>query len=185
MKNTFIIILLAILTAGSYLLLKSLQKEEIRATAKQEKTIVATARGVTARYFNENNQLKYKLISPKVIEFSENYGMEFLSPDLSVFDDTQQLAWHGTSALGFLSENKDKLLLKKDVKIVQSPNGEQPTHISGEVMNYQASTQLLTSALPVTINDGVLEQISDTLKLNTNTKQVNADKRVRATYQTQ
>ncbi len=85
---------------------------------------------------------------------------------------------------GTLSGDKNTLLLENNVKIVQTPQGENPTHITGEKMRYQAQKRLLTSDLPVTIDDGIMMQVSDKLRLNTRSKQVNASDRVKATYKT-
>lgn len=183
MKNTVIIVILTLLTGSSYLLLKSLQKKEVKAQTTEEKTVIATASGVTARYFNEKNQLQYKLISPKVVEYSSPYGMAFASPNLTVLGEQQQVTWQGHADNGFLSEKKDELALKNNVSIIQAPNEDKPTYIDGEVMNYYANTHLIISDLPVMIDDGVVKQLSDTLRMNTRSKQLDAEKRVRAVYQ--
>ncbi len=184
MKNFVTIILLCLLTLGSYFFLKSLTKEKLEDTDSKAKFVVATATGVTARYFNKKNKLQYTLISPKLLEYSNHYGTEFKTPDLAVFDDNLIKTWQGNADKGTLSSDKDNLLLKKNVKIVEMPFGQKPTYIDGEVINYRAKKGLMTSNLPVRIDDGIMVQISDTLKLNTQTKKLNANKRVRARYKT-
>ncbi len=184
MKNTITIIILSVLAIGSYLFLKSLTPKEALKTDDQSKFVIATVSGVKARYFNEKNQLHYLLTSPKVLEYSNHYGTEFTSPDLTTFDEQVQPAWTGNADTGTLSGDKNTLLLENNVKIVQTPQGENPTHITGEKMRYQAQKRLLTSDLPVTIDDGIMMQVSDKLRLNTRSKQVNASDRVKATYKT-
>ncbi len=184
MKNLITIIVLSLLTIGSYLFLKSLTPEIIKEDDNKKKEIVAIGHGVITRYYKQNNKLQYKLMSPKVLEFSHNYGTELISPDLAVFDDAMIRIWQGNSEIGILSSNRDNLLLKKNVKIVEMPRGNKPTHITGEVMNYQAKKSLLTSELPVKIDDGIVMQVSDKLKLNTQTKKLNATSRVKAIYNT-
>lgn len=184
MKNLITIIILSLLTIGSYLFLKSLTPKIVKKNDKKEKVIVATARGVTTRYFKQNNQLQYKLISPKVLEFSHHYGTELTSPDLAVFDDKMINIWQGNADIGILSSNKDHLLLKKNVNIVEMPLSNKPTLITGETMTYQAKKGLLTSELPVKINDGIIMQVSDNLTLDTKTKKLNATNKVKAVYNT-
>ncbi len=182
MKNLFTLIILFLLTLASYFLLKSLQEEVVQEKNAQEKKIVAVAQGVTMHYFNEKNKLQYKLISPKVIDYSNHHGTDFVSPNLAVFDETLVQTWQGKASEGYLSSDKDNLLLKKGVKIIQTPTGEKPTYIDGKEMNYNAKTSLITSKLPVKIDDGVVVQVSDKLKLDTRSKQLNASDRVKATY---
>ncbi len=183
-KNLITIIILSLLAIASYLFLKSLTSETVEKDNNKEKKAVATAYGVTTRYFNEKNQLQYKLISPKAIEYSNNYGTELAKPDLIVFDEAMVKIWKGNSDKGIISSNKDHLLLKNNVKIIEMPFGNKPTHITGEAMTYQAKKSLLTSNLPVKIDDGIVMQLSDKLTLDTKTKKLNARKKVRAIYNT-
>lgn len=184
MKNLITIVVLFLLTIGSYLFLKSITPKAVKKINKKEKVVVATAYGVTTRYFKQNNKLQYKLISPKVIEYSNHYGTELTSPDLAVFDDEMINIWQGNADTGTLSGNKDQLLLQKNVKIVEMPFGDKPTYITGEIMNYQAKKNLLTSDLPVKIDDGIVMQLSNNLRLDTKTKELNATNRVKAIYNT-
>ncbi len=184
MKNTITIIILSVLTIGSYLFLKSITPKTVKKDNTKEKKVVATAYGVTTRYFNEKNQLQYKLFSPKAIEYSNNFGTELIKPDLTVFDEAMINIWQGNADKGNISGNKDHLLLEKNVKIIEMPLGNKPTYITGEAMNYQAKTRLLISNLPVQIDDGIVRQVSNKLKLNTKTKELNATNKVRAIYKT-
>ncbi len=184
MKNLITITVLFLLTIGSYLFLKSITKKTVQSDDGKEKIIVATAYGVSTRYFNKENQLQYKLLSPEAIEYSHNYGTELIKPSLSVFDEKMVKIWQGNADKGVLSGNKDNLLLQKNVKITEMPQGKKPTYITGEEMNYQAKKRLLSSDLPVKIDDGIVVQLSDKLTLNTKTKKLNANDKVRATYKT-
>ncbi len=149
-----------------------------------EKKAVATAYGVSTRYFNEKNKLQYTLLSKKVIEYSNNYGAELVEPDVTVFDNAMITIWQGNADRGIVSSDKDHLLLQNNVRIVEMPLGNKPTYITGEAMTYQAKKSLLTSDVPVKIDDGIIMQVSDKLTLDTKTKELNATDKVRATYNT-
>ncbi len=183
-KNLITIIALSLLTIGSYLFLKSVTPKTVIKESSREKKAVATAYGISTRYFNADNQLQYKLVSPKAIEYSNNYGTELVKPDLIVFNIERVAIWKGKADTGLISSNKDHLLLQNNVKIIETPFGNKPTYITGKIMSYQTKKSILTSDLPVQIDDGIVKQISNKLRLDTKTKKLNATNRVHAIYNT-
>lgn len=184
MKNSLVISLLLAFVIGSYFLLKNLQKELVADTPSNDKEILATAYDVSARYFNEKNQLQYSLIGSKVIEYSNNHGMFLAEPNLTVFDKDDVITWRGNADEAELSGDKEKLKLQKNVSIIESPRGEKPIFITGSVMYYNAKTRLITSDETVKIDDGIVEQISNGLKLDTVSRHLEAQNKVKAIYQT-
>ncbi len=183
MKNKLIITTLFVLTLTTYLFSRTLKEDIVMNNNYQEKNISIVTTDTKMYYFNENNRLKYMLTSPKVMDYTDNSGTELLLPHIDFFNEQADKIWAGKGDIGFISNDKNNLLLEKNVRIIEEPLGNKPMYIFGEIMNYDVKKGLVTSDLPVKIDDGVIVQKSNTFKLNTNTKKLNAIGKVQATYQ--
>lgn len=182
MKNYFTIALLLVASIASYYLLKQLQKDLIDDSGDTLVKTVGTAYEVDARYFNANNQLQYKLRSPKISELSAQNGTHLSAPKLTVYDVGQIITWLGYADKAFLTGDKQHLTLTDNVKIIESPAGDKPIHIDGSIMYYDAKTRHVTSDKMVTIDDATVKQTSDYLLLDTVTRQLVVEKKVKANY---
>ncbi len=184
MRNSVAIAVLSAFVIGSYFLLRSMQKEFADAAVTDEKTVLATAYNVDVRYFDEKDKLQYSFTSPEITEYSHDYGMYFRSPEVLVVDKEAVPVWSGHANNAMLSQNKKKLTLKGDVHITQSPSSKAAMHIQGAEAYYDATTKMIISNSPVKINDGSIEQTSASLRLNTISRQLEAQKHVKVSYQT-
>lgn len=184
MKQTLIIVVLAILTVGSFLLMRGLQKELATEVNQQPMREIATAHQVSAKYFNANNQLQYTLTSEKVSEYSKGGGTRLHQPNFQAFDNKQQLTWSGTSKSAELSADKHHAALVGQVVITESPQGIKPIYIYSDRLDYDAQKNQIKSPVPVKVTDGLVNQTANQLLLDLNQQRVKLSGGVQAHYET-
>lgn len=186
MKNVLIIVLLSLLGIASSYFLRHLETELSEINEEKITRKIAIAYDIESWHFNTNNQLQYALVSNQVIEYSNEFGTEFSMPHLTAYDekDNKIITWKGKANQGFLAHDKSNLTLIDKVKMIEYPDTDKALYINGSIMDYNTETRLVTSNQPVTINDGVITQVSDNLSLHTQKRQLDSKKRVRAVYQT-
>lgn len=184
MKNLLTIAVLSVLAVGSFFFLRSLQKELTPEVVEEKIQPIGTGMGVKTTVYNQSNQRVYELTSDKVIEFSAHHGTEFVQPFVLAWDDNSQLSWQGESKKAFLSGDKNLLTMTQSVEIIQTPSSIKPTYLNGDEISYRVKDSMLSSQLPVKIDDGVSQQTADTMKANIKAKHVLFDGNVKARYQT-
>lgn len=182
MKNLVLMFFLAAMAILSFLLVKNVETDLAVTESKQAVRPVAEGFGVTVRYF-DNKELKYLIVSEKVIDYSQRYGTRFIKPDVELYDK-QQLSWTAVAQAGFLTGDKNDLTLTDDVQFVDDPKGEKPLFINGSVMYYNVPGDTMSSDQPSVIDDGVIKQESEQFALNTVSKVIHFSESIQGRYAT-
>ncbi len=182
MKQWAIMALLAVLTAGSFWLLKDLQKTLAPADTQTPTRAIAVAYAVNGRYYHADNYLQYAMDSETVTEFSNQAGTRLQNPAMRVFNQQQQLIWQGEAATAELSADKNHLTLDGGVTLVESPESERPIYARSQAMVYNAQTRRVSSDSLVTLNSGSLQQTAGAFWLDLATRTVHFYRGVNANY---
>lgn len=181
MKNVVVIFFLSLLLTLGYWFLKGFEDEEGAEGGETSDKDVFVAYEVRAKYFGSEGKLLYQLISQQVNERSKKQGTRFTTPVVKAFQD-YQLEWQGSSETAFMTADKETIKLLNDVHIIQSPMGEQ-IDLTGDELEYDANTSTIFSNQPVTITDGLINQVSNHFSLNIKTDKIKFNEGVKATYQ--
>lgn len=158
MKQPLIIATLAVLAAGSFWLLRDLEKTLAPTTDDTPTREIAVAHTVNGRYYNAQHQLQYALTSDTVSEFSHQAGTRLTNPDVKALNADQQLAWQGNAAQAHLSSDKNHLTLSGGVTLIESPKTARPITARSDTMVYNAQTQQVSSDTTVTISNHNMQQ---------------------------
>ncbi len=181
MKLLLTIIVLSLLTIGSYFLLRELKKDLVEMDKSKEVKEMIVANNVLGRYYDENNKLQYKLTGKKVVEYTNSYGTNIFGVNILSFEESR-VSWVATADKAVLSGDRNNLTLEKNIKVVQEPESKKPIYIGASVIYYDAKNNLITSDQAVTVKDGVMVHNSKNLHLNTKTEKIDFTNGIRAKY---
>lgn len=182
MKQPAAIVLLVLLTVGSFLLLRDLEKTLEPAIEDENIRQLAVAYEVKGRYYGSDNQLRYNIASDSVVEFSNSAGTKINSPNVQVFDAKKQLSWQGRANVAFLSADKETLKLDGEVKIIKSPNSERELRASSEKMIYHADKREVNSQRPVLVETDLIQQTASNFRLAIDEQKVYFDGAIKGSY---
>lgn len=186
MKQTLILMILVILTGGSFWLLRDLERTLVPQESAKPTREIAVAYRVNGRYYNAENQLQYSLDSDTVTEFSNLAGTRLTNPAVSVLETTensQRLAWQGQATDAHLSGDKNLLTMTGNVTLIESPTTAKPIYARSETMVYNAQTQRVSSDVKVTLNSDTMQQSAASFWLDIPTRTVGFQGGVKANYQ--
>ncbi len=182
MRTFVIIVVLALLAVGSFFLIRELEKQTTEVVKTLPTRKIATAYQVSVIYYDDQRRRRYQLVSDEVSEYSNSAGKRFTKPEVTAFDEQNEISWLGKAEKGHLASGKQKLTLSERVNAIDSPNAKRPIYIEGSLMYYYPQKYELSSDRLVTIGDKVSRQQSDGFLLNTKTKQLAVSDRVRARF---
>lgn len=185
MRSVLIIVVLAVLTGLSFLLMRSLQDELAPPIADKTVKPIATAYGVTAKLFGKDNQLQYHVQSPEVTEYSQQGGTAFVQPVAKVYDEKQTLTWSGRADKGRLSGDHDSLVFRENTHVTAFPNSGNTVDIHSEELAYSATEQTLGSDHVVRVIGQGGQQTADAYVAYLPSKQIEFIGNVKASYQPQ
>lgn len=163
--------------------MQTLQEELAPPPADQSVTAIATAYGVQAKVFAANRQLQYDFNSPEVTEYSQAGGTLFIRPEVKVYDEKQQLSWHGSAGKGKLSGNHEQLRLSNGTEAIAFPQTPKALTIISETAEYSAPQQQLSSSDKVNISSQDFQQTANGYVANLILKTVGFSGNVKAHYQ--
>lgn len=183
MKQRLILISLALLTVGSFWLMRDLEKTLTPVTGEPTAREVIVAYGVDGRYYHADNSLQYALKSDTMTEMSHHAGTHLTRPRIHVWDSSRRLALTGTAEKAHLSGDKVWLSLNGDVHLTESPRAEKPIHARSETMVYNAQERRVSGNLPITVSSDKTQQTAATFWFDIPTRIMSLQGDVKARYQ--
>lgn len=181
MRQSLTITILALLALGSFWLLHDLEESLAPNEADKQTHEIAVAYQVLGRYFAADNQLKYRIRSESVHEFSHAAGTSIHLPVVQVFEQ-QRLGWQGRADTALLSADKKNLSLNGDVRISESSTRTDPLHVSSDSMVYDDDKRYIFGHAPVKIANKTMQQTADGFTLDINRQTVHFKTKVHAIY---
>lgn len=156
MKNwpsqAFPIILLGFLAALSFWLQKSVDRNELPPVAEVRHTPDAIAENFSARRFDENGQVKFRLIAPYMEHFSDDDSSELKAPTLVTYrPDAPPVTISGRNAK--VSSKGEVVYLWDNVVVNRAASPERPAltaTMPDLVVHPNESTAFTNSAVEIT-----------------------------------
>ncbi|MDD2742598.1 MAG: LPS export ABC transporter periplasmic protein LptC [Rhodocyclaceae bacterium] len=151
-SQAFPIILLAFLAGLSFWLQKSVDRNELPAPAEVRHTPDAIAENFSARRFDENGQIKFRLVAPYMEHFPDDDSSELRAPTLIAYrPDTPPVTISGRNAK--VTAKGEVVYLWGDVVVNRAASPERPalTAIMPDlVVHPNESTAFTNSAVEIT-----------------------------------
>jgi|GEM_PF-3805243 len=169
MKNWIISIFLLIIFIATQRFIQHVSLEQKASPKMNKAQEVAVLYHASGSFFAADNHLMYDLKSQQVREFSQKQGTFLTALHANSYAPDQQLTFTAEANEGKLSHDKKHLVLSGDVRLVQHPAGA-PITLTGAKLNYNATTQVLSSEQSTRISDSNNEQISEHMRFNMRTR---------------
>ena len=133
--------------------------------------------GIYQQQFDRNGRIKTTLTAASLLDFGSRANAELLDPRLWLKRSTGH--WHITADFGILTADRNRLNLQKNVIIKRSDERKLPLKLSGDRLNWDQSTDLITSDATTTLVQGSAKSVGDKLVLNLKTSEYSLGDKVR------
>jgi LPS export ABC transporter protein LptC len=133
--------------------------------------------GIYQRQFDQNGGVKTTLAATSLLDFGRRSNAELIDPRLWL--NRAEGTWFIEADFGVLTADRNQLHLKKNVIVNRLDYGKAPWELTGDTLNWDQSTDLITSDGSTVLSQGSAESIGKKLVLDINTSEYSLGHKVR------
>ncbi len=137
-------------------------------------------KGVHQRQFDANGKLETTLVATSLLDFGDRANAELVQPQLWL--ERAPATWYIEGDRGELTADRNRLHLMDNVIANRFEGGKDPWRLSGETLNWNQITNLLTSKTTTKLVQGELNSIGDELVMNLITNEYMLGENVRTQW---
>ena len=136
--------------------------------------------GVHQRQFDANGQLETTLVATSLLDFGDRANAELVEPQLWL--ERPPATWYIEGDRGQLTADRNRLHLMNNVIANRFEGGKDPWRLSGETLNWDQITNLVTSKTTTKLVQGESNSIGDELVMDLNTSEYTLGENVRTQW---
>ena len=136
--------------------------------------------GVYQRQFNQSGQLDTTLTATSLLDFGSRANAEIMNPALWL--ERPPATWYIKGDHGELTVDRDRLYLTTNVIANRFEEGRDPWRLSGETLQWDQTTDLVTAKTTTTLVQGRSQSVGDKLVMNLNTNEYTLGDKVRTQW---
>ena len=136
--------------------------------------------GVYQRQFNQSGQLDTTLTATSLFDFGNRANAEIMNPSLWL--ERPPATWYIKGDHGELTVDRDRLYLTTNVIANRFEEGRDPWRLSGETLQWDQTTDLVTAKTTTTLVQGRSQSVGDKLVMNLNTNEYTLGDKVRTKW---
>ncbi len=136
--------------------------------------------GVHQRQFDAFGQLETTLVATSLLDFGDRANAELVEPQLWL--ERPPATWYIEGDRGELTAHRHRLHLMDNVIANRFEDGKDPWRLSGETLNWDQTTDLVTSKTTTKLVQGESKSIGDELVINLNTNEYTLGENVRTKW---
>ena len=121
------------------------------------------------RQFDQNGQVKTTLAATSLLDFGRRSNAEIIDPRLLL--KRPEGTWFIEADFGVLTADRNQFNLRKNVIVNRLDYGKAPWKLTGNTLNWDQSTDLITSDGSTTVFKGSAESTGSGLELNLSTNE--------------
>lgn len=137
--------------------------------------------GVHQRRFDANGQLESTLVAVSLLDFGTRANALLEAPKLWL--ERPPATWYIEGQLGELSADRHHLTLTEDVIANRLEDGTEPWRLSGDILEWDQTTDLVTSNTTTVLVQGKSHSQGDSLRMDLNTSQYTLGDKVTTQWQ--
>ena len=136
--------------------------------------------GVYQRQFDAAGQLETTLVATSLLDFGDRANAELVDPKLWL--ERPPATWYIEGERGELTADRNQVFLSQNVIANRLENGKDPWHLSGQTLNWDQTTDLVTSKTTTRLVQGSAESVGDALVMDLNTNEYTLGEKVRTQW---
>ena len=136
--------------------------------------------GVYQRQFNQSGQLDTTLTATSLLDFGSRANAEIMNPALWL--ERPPATWYIKGDHGELTVDRNRLYLTTNVIADRFEEGRDPWRLSGETLQWDQTTDLVTAKTTTTLVQGRSQSVGDKLVMNLNTNEYTLGDKVRTQW---
>lgn len=136
--------------------------------------------GVYQRQFNQSGQLDTTLTATSLLDFGSRANAEIMNPALWL--ERPPATWYIKGDHGELTVDRNRLYLTTNVVADRFEEGRDPWRLSGETLQWDQTTDLVTAKTTTTLVQGRSQSVGDKLVMNLNTNEYTLGDKVRTQW---
>ncbi len=136
--------------------------------------------GVHQRQFDQNGQLETTLVATSLLDFGDRANAELVDPQLWL--ERPPATWYIEGDRGELTADRNRVHLTDNVIANRIEDGQEPWQLSGDTLNWDQTTDLVTSKTTTQLVQGASESVGDELVMNLNTNEYTLGDKVRTQW---
>ena len=177
---------LILIAASAFVLILGLSEPMTKTTLDRalkeitDKRPDAFMEGVYQRQFNQSGQLDTTLTATSLLDFGNRANAEIMNPALWL--ERPPATWYIKSDHGELTVDRDRLYLTTNVVANRFEEGRDPWRLSGETLQWDQTTDLVTAKTTTTLVQGRSQSVGDKLVMNLNTNEYTLGDKVRTQW---
>ena len=177
---------LVLIAASAFVLILGISEPMTKTTLDRalkeitDKRPDAFMEGVYQRQFNQSGQLDTTLTATSLLDFGNRANAEIMNPALWL--ERPPATWYIKGDHGELTVDRDRLYLTTNVIANRFEEGRDPWRLSGETLQWDQTTDLVTAKTTTTLVQGRSQSVGDKLVMNLNTNEYTLGDKVRTQW---
>lgn len=136
--------------------------------------------GIYQRKFNSAGQLETTLVASSLLDFGDRANAELVDPKLWL--KKPPATWYIEGDHGELTADRNEVFLSENVIANKLENGKDPWFLSAQTLNWDQTTDLVTSKNTIRLTQGPVQSVGDELVMDLNTNEYTLGEKVRTQW---